>query len=202
MYLVELIRPCKRTIGPGPLVLIMPQTKTEPPPPCSVETEHLGLNYSSFLRRTYCLPSLPSLLNLLSSLKSTFDQYEESWSSLDLTKSRRRFLFFTEIIGLRLATYPRKLNSFNLFLTVEREHFFNKIALLLDLGSRFKSVSKAADLDSIVFPVRSNSGTTRFRGITNTVGALVLLHSLSYRFSHYISICNQFPDWITQKGGD
>ena len=40
-------------------------------------------------------------------------------------------------------------------LNCRKRAFFDKITLLLDLGSHFKSVSEATDLDSIVFPVRS-----------------------------------------------
>ena len=67
-------------------------------------------------------------------------------------------------------------------LNCRKRAFFDKITLLLDLGSHFKSVSEATDLDSIVFPVRSNSRTTRFGGIRNTAGILMLFHSHPYRF--------------------
>ena len=60
-------------------------------------------------------------------------------------------------------------------LNCRKRAFFNKIALLLDLGSHLKSVSEAVDLDSIVFPVKSNSRMTRFGGITNTASILMLI---------------------------
>ena len=81
-------------------------------------------------------------------------------------------------------------------LNCRKRAFFDKITLLLNLGNHFKSVSEATDLDSIVFPV-SNSRTTRFGGITNTA-----FSQSSVPFSHHISICGQFYDWINQKGAD
>ena len=123
MYLAELIRSSNPSIGSGPCALITPHTRTEPPPPCSVETVHLWLNSSSLFRRTYWLPQPPSVFYLLSSLKTTLRQYEASWSSWNLTKSIRRFLFFTNNIGLHLAIQLRSLNSYNLFLIFEREQF-------------------------------------------------------------------------------
>ena len=75
-----------------------------------------------------------------------------------------------------------QIKFFQSVLNCRKRTFFNKITLLLDLGSCFKSVSEAADLDSIVFPVTSNSRTTRFGGITNTAGILMLFHSHPYCF--------------------
>ena len=67
-------------------------------------------------------------------------------------------------------------------LNCRKRAFFDKITLLLDLESHFKSVSEATDLDSIVFPVRSNSRMTRFGGIKNTASILLLFHSHPYHF--------------------
>ena len=66
--------PFIRTRGPTPSDENIPQAITEPPPNFTDFFTHLGLSLSPVTRRTYCLPSDPTKLNLLSSLKCTLSQ--------------------------------------------------------------------------------------------------------------------------------
>ena len=91
MYLVELIWPSRRNIGRERLALLMPHTITEPIEYSSVDTVQLDLYSASFLWITCCVQLLLQLLKLLSSVNSTFNQYEKSWSSLYLTKFKWSF---------------------------------------------------------------------------------------------------------------
>ena len=84
-------------------------------------------------------------------------------------------------------------------LNCRKRAFFDKITLLLDLGSHFKSVSEAIDLDSIVFPVRSNSRMTRFEGITNTASILMLFNSHPYHFLITFQSVANFTIGLTRK---
>lgn len=76
--------------------------------------------------------------------------------------------------------------------------FWSKITFALGLGNSFESVSSATDLNSIVFPVRSNCRTTRFRAITDYA---VFWSFCTVMCSVFLSYKNLRPffHWINTK---
>lgn len=139
MYLIELFQPCKRTISPGPSALITPHAITAPPPPCKVDTDQLGKNLPYFLRWTYRILSVSTLLNLLSSLKNAFNQYETLYSSLQTGKSIiTLYICLRDAIHFRLTIQHCKENSFNLiFIVVTKRNLFQQFYTVSEYDESF-----------------------------------------------------------------